>query len=373
MAAAITFQMVTPTLPKYINGLGCSLTLAGTLTGLYSISALIGRPFSGMLSDRRNKKHLVIAGLLITGAGTIGLALSHQLVLLGLCRIVMGLGFALSSTLMVTLATNYMPEDRMGEGVGYFALNNLLALSIGPSLGIWIGNHYGYPLTFAVAGCFTFLPALLILLLPYQYRTSDMTVRSIRLSDFFAPELIPYLLFVAAFSFSNSSISAFLSLFAESRNIPHYTYYFTINAIMLIFSRPFAGRLGDRKGGMYVIFPAYLICAGALAIIAGAHSSWLIFAAAAVNAFGAGAGSPCCQSECIKKLGPERRGIAVSMYYIGADVANGIAPSIGGYLADSFGYAAMYRIFALFCLVTAVIYWLYCIRAKKQGEALLKS
>lgn len=33
--------------------------------------------------------------------------------------------------------------------------------------------------------------------------------------------------------------------------------------------------------------------------------------------------------------------MAVSMYYLGADIGNGIAPVVGGYVADAWGYPAL--------------------------------
>lgn len=356
---AFTFQMITPVLTKYISGSGYTLAAAGTVSGLYSIAALVGRPFSGMLSGRFNMKYLAIPGLALTTAGTVGLALTGNLIILGACRIIQGLGFSLSSTVLVAMATSYMPEDRIGEGVGYFALSNLLAMSAGPGLGLALSDRGGYQILFLTAGACTLIPAVGLCFLKFRQEITATEKAKLSVREFFAPELLPYLLFTAVFSMSTSLISSYLSLLSESRNIADYSWYFTISAVVMLLSRPLAGRLSDRRGGKFVIFPAYLLCALALFLIAGAASCRILFAAAVVNAFGSGAGSPACQSECIRIAGSDRRGLAVSMYYIGADLANGLGPSIGGAIADSCGYAAMYRTMAVVCLLTAACFHLY--------------
>ena len=60
------------------------------------------------------------------------------------------------------------------------------------------------------------------------------------------------------------------------------------------------------------------------------RSPLLLIGAAVCKALGQGMAQPAFQAECIRRAGPERRGVAVSMYYLGADIGNGIAPVVGG-------------------------------------------
>lgn len=55
-----------------------------------------------------------------------------------------------------------------------------------------------------------------------------------------------------------------------------------------------------------------------------------------------GAAQPAIQTTCIKSLPDEKRGVAVSTFYVGADVGQGLGGAIGGVVAQSFGYTAMY-------------------------------
>lgn len=71
------------------------------------------------------------------------------------------------------------------------------------------------------------------------------------------------------------------------------------------------------------------------------RSPLLLIGAVVCKALGQGMAQPAFQAECIRRAGPERRGVAVSMYYLGADIGNGIAPVVGGYVADAWGYPAL--------------------------------
>ena len=64
---AISFSMVTPVLTKYAANIGLGLSVAGSLSGILSITALLARPFSGLASDRINKKLLMVASTTVSG------------------------------------------------------------------------------------------------------------------------------------------------------------------------------------------------------------------------------------------------------------------------------------------------------------------
>ena len=71
------FYMVNPTITKYAVGLGASVAAAGVISGLFSITALVARPFSGLVADRVNRKRLLIFSTCVMGLAALGLSLIH--------------------------------------------------------------------------------------------------------------------------------------------------------------------------------------------------------------------------------------------------------------------------------------------------------
>ena len=88
--------------------------------------------------------------------------------------------------------------------------------------------------------------------------------------------------------------------------------------------------------------------------------------AAVLKAVGQGGGQISLQSACIKKVDPERVGIATSTYYIGADIGQGLGPMLGGRLADNLGYEKMFYIMAVIIAVVMVIF--NCYQRKGEGD-----
>ena len=65
--------------------------------------------------------------------------------------------------------------------------------------------------------------------------------------------------------------------------------------------------------------------------------------AAMVSAFGYGACQPTIQAFCMRCVPRERRGAGSCTNYIGTDLGMLAGPMIGGVIATSFGYPAMWR------------------------------
>jgi predicted MFS family arabinose efflux permease len=86
--------------------------------------------------------------------------------------------------------------------------------------------------------------------------------------------------------------------------------------------------------------------------------SWLIIASV-LKAMGQGTGQISLQTECIKRVDPGRIGVAMSTFYIGADIGQGLGPILGGELSERFNYMVMYSTCATFLLCSMLIFNLY--------------
>ena len=352
---SIAYYIVTPILTRYVTSIGIELALAGTIAGAISITALVIRPFSGVIADNLNKKYVMIGATVLMGIALIGLGSVSTVPMLFFFRIMQGVGFALNGTCVYSMASQYMPKDKIGEGTGYIGLGTIISSSLGPTIGLELANRFRYQTSIILAGIIALIAAGAMLLFRYKPEQSENAAKrklsDIHLNNLFAKELVVLALFAAAFSFSNGLVANFLSNICEEKSITGYSVYFTINALVMLASRPFAGKLTDKKGLKFVLIPSFIFAILAVMLIGWTSSLAVICAAAAFKALGQGTGQPAIQAECLKRLGPGRSGVATSTFYIGADFANGIAPAIGGVIASSFGYSMMFYISGIILLV----------------------
>ena len=131
-------MMTLPLVLEYAKEIGAGLTLASTAASLMSFVSLVICPFAGYISDRFDRKKI----LLICSAGYGIFLMAHMLAsniaVLMFCRVGTGIFFSLLSVTNMAFSTIFIPRARMGEGLGYAALANILAQAVGPAVGLGI-------------------------------------------------------------------------------------------------------------------------------------------------------------------------------------------------------------------------------------------
>ena len=356
------FGMITPQIPRFAVSLGATLAAAGVLVSIFSFSALVGRPFASALGDRLNKKHLLIAALVLNGFFTVLHAFIPGIGWLIPLRVIHGLIFSVSGTLAIALSVDYIPKSRIGEGVGFLGLGNIIGMALGPNLGIFVVDNFDFQINFVVSGLVILSSGLAVLLL--RYKASEpmqekSPKRRFRLSDLIAIELLPNVLFVAMFMLCTGLVNSFLVMLGYDRGILNVGVYFLINSLIAVLTRPTIGKLVDRKGSAFVILPGYISAAIGMLIIGFASSLWHLLIAAVFVSIGIGCGLPSIQADCLKRLDASRRTVATGTYFIGLDIGMFVGPLAGGAIIGAFGFQTAFTSATVLLLFGFVAYLIY--------------
>ncbi len=363
----IGFTMMTPILPKYAISLGAAMSIAGLVAGIFAITSITIRPFAGFATDKFNKKHLLIVSTIFLAISSLGLKISYNISTLFFFRIIQGISFSISVTVINALSTSYMPKKRIGEGIGFMGLGYILATAISPNLGLEISTRFGFKYVFYLSCIIVMIAVALITMIPYNppnKKNLNINNFQIKINDFFAKELVIFAIIACLFTFMNGVIGSFLALLGDERHISNIGYYFTVNAIVILIIRPLSGKLLDNKGLSIIAFPAFTMAMAAALLLAVSTSLWMILAVAILYGIGQSSLSPALQATCVKRLGPSRVGVATSTYFIGYDAGQGLGPIIGGTIAGKFGLTSVFYICGALLFAGIVIYYLYTSKTK---------
>ncbi len=85
---SIAFYFFQPILASYITSLGISVAIAGIVAGLFSITALVARPFTGLLADRISPKVVLMIALPLEAVFGAGYGLIPSLPWIVTCRVI---------------------------------------------------------------------------------------------------------------------------------------------------------------------------------------------------------------------------------------------------------------------------------------------
>lgn len=367
--SGVAGYMTVPLVAKYVMTFGADITTASAVSAILSLVAMFMCPVAGVMSDRINKKKLLI----ITEAAyavCLGLhAFAGSITVLLLLRAVTGIFFSLSNVLTIAYASCYIPKSRMGEGLGYFGLVVPLVQAAGPSMGLGLRDSIGYGAAFMGAAIAALAAMLCVAILPYEAGESGGQKKTLKFNDIFAARFLWLMLLTALFSSANGLISTYLDILASERSITNISIFFTVYSVVLIVFKPITGKLLDSKGMYLVIIPAVVFAALGMLFVGIASSIWVMLIAAVCKALGQGAGTPTIQAHAVKQLDKSRSGVAVSTIQIGQSLGNSIAPVLGSFLVKPFGYTAMFCGFGGIILGAGFLFLLLQSRREKRSAA----
>lgn len=378
LVISISFSMVYTSIQKYaMVQLGVTTAVAGVITGAFNIASMTIRPFSGLISDRINRKILLIIATIGMGLSIFGYLFITDPTALIVLRCMHGIFFALSTTVNMAIIPGIVPKKQIGEAICYFGLSQSLAMAIGPSLGLWLVDQGSYALSFGVSAAMCIAGGIVVI--PTRLVETDMqdsakkTRKGLRLSDIIVPRCLPFTMIEITISAVAGLESAYMVLYAASVGITNIGWYFTVSAVTVALCRLFLGKIIDQKG-TFAVFPGLGMMIAGLLILWLQQGAWMFAVAAVIKTIGVNLAKPALQAAAVKSVGAERRGAAVSTYYIGSDLGQGTSPMVAGWIADSNGgnYGVLFALFALPLALAGVLFsllnkWLKKTQAAKSN------
>lgn len=334
--------------------LGATPLVIGVIAGAFTFGSILFKLLSAPAIDTFNRRYLLLGAVVAIAVAFTGYALSTAASSVLAFRIVQGAGQAFTSTTCIALAADTLPRRKLAAGMGIFALATGAAQMIGAPLSLKIQEQLGYRATFLIAVGVIGLAGIAIL----QIRTA----RPVRAPKFrisvssviAAPALIPAALqFCLLFAWS--LVNSFLVVFGAEQGLgSDVGYFFTVYGLVLFVASPLAGRVVDRFGYLAMI-PMLGCLAASMYVISIARDMPMLILAAIIGGFGYGAAGPITRSMAMNLVPRERRGAGSSTLYLGSDIGQLVGPIVGGLLATTLGYAAMFRIAPVSIVVALVI------------------
>lgn len=352
MVNHVASQLITPIVSKYAMSIGATMATAGTIVGLMSLAAMFARPFAGLSSDRINKKLIIAVTGAVTGVCMYLYSASKSVEMMAAVRFVHGISFSFSTVALLAFNTMFIPKDKIGEGIGWSVVTTTLATAMGPNLGLWLVDHFGYKACFAAAAIGTIIPNLCFLVVPNR-QEPHVPGKSAKfnVNDFISLQIFPFALLTGLFSCCNGIVNSFLALLGDERGIKGVGVFFTAYSVILIVTRPITGKLYDQKGIKFIMYPSVALAALSMLLLGKATSTWIVLLAGVLKALGQGTGAPSIQAHCLKKLGRDKAGVVSSTCYMGNDIGNTVGPAIGGLIAGRAGYGSMFITIAVSVIV----------------------
>lgn len=140
--------MVAPMLSIYAQQFGVSGTLIGMMITLFGVGRLLANVPAGILSERFGRRLFLCVGPALIAIGSVGAAIATDFEVLLAWRFVQGLGSGIYMTVSATVAVQVSKPGERGRTMALFQGCLLLGSSIGPAIGGFLAERFGFAAPF---------------------------------------------------------------------------------------------------------------------------------------------------------------------------------------------------------------------------------
>lgn len=366
------FGMLPSLLPLHFHDLGAPEAVIGFVAGVYTVACVIMRPLVGVAIDRWGRKGVLGAGLLVMCLASVLFAVLPVLSLVLVIRFIQGLGWGMANTASPTLASDIIPQERFGEGMSWFTQGNAIASVLAPGMSLAIYYSFGAQVSVIVSACFFALAFVCSRFVKTpdeleaeraakageEWTSGPVECRprpKFSLKTFFEQRsILPacVMLFVTA---CYGAMTSFVPIMSAGRGIENVQWFFVIEAIAVVCSRPFMGKFVDRRGYRPSAIIGMVGMCLSMATLSFANSFPVLALGAVFNGVGYATCYATFQTMAVAGIEKERRGSATATFYVGYDTGMGLGAICAGLLAGATSYGVMYRVFACLPIVALII------------------
>lgn len=340
----LVFYLLFVTMPIYtIESIGVAEGEAGLIITVFLLAAILIRPLSGQWVESFGRKPVVVTALSIfLGSSFLYLWFDAFSALL-IVRFIQGIGFGMGTTALGAIAADVVPDQRKGEGLGYFAMSMNFAMVIGPFLGLTLIQNAGFTVMFYVCvslAVMALLTGLVIRVDPLAEPAKKSLVPSMH--NLLEKPVIPIALTGAVMALAYAGVLSFVSVYANQLGLAEAaSYFFVVYALVLLVSRPFTGRWFDQYGENVIVIPSILIFGAGMLILSFANTAFVLLLAGGLIGLGWGTLVPSMQTIALKKV-PERAGSATATFFTIFDIGIGVGSYVVGAIATGIGFSSLY-------------------------------
>jgi MFS family permease len=364
--ADVVTGVQTPLFPLYTTSLGASLATLGVITAVLGLARLASSVPVGMLSDRLDRKTVLVAGMVMFAVSFALYAVAPDPAWLVIPRVLQAIGMVATFPLGIAYIGDLVePRDR-GAAIGVYTAAMGAGFAVGPLIGSWVGSVAGMPAAYACGAVIAVLGAGfgVLRLIRKKTRTADgspvrklVDLRSLGALVRQPAMLTACVANVAMTVSMTGAIFTYFPVYAKGVGIS------TVTIGSIFAWRSFASASGRiPMGPLAARLPAHWTIAGVLVLEAGIDlaisrtaSPGVLTCILVLEGIVVGVFFVSAQSAVSEAAAGHNRGAAVGLYWMAGSVGDLFGPIGLGVVAQTMGLVAVFQVVAAAVIAGAVI------------------
>jgi len=357
-------QMIAALLPAFVRAFGISVSLAGLLVVVYSISAGVAAFASGALSDHHGRRGFLLIGVAGFAVASFIASRTVSYGTLMAARALTGLAAGTISTCSIAYAGDWFAYSVRGRAIGLISSAYFVAPIIGVPLAGQIADHFGWRGVFIAFAALAVIVTLASLALPADSFEAPATPHRLRVSverfrSFLAKRDLAAALFIAFLV--SGGLVGFITYIGQWLN-DHFhlrtgpiTLVFMVGGVASVVGAPLGGILADRWGKRNVSIASNVLLAMAVAMIPFQPWGALLMIVFSATGLGAGLRQGPLTALMTELVPGNQRGSFIAFRNVASQLGIGSVAFAGGLLYERHGYLAVTTLCAAMAALVAVL------------------
>jgi MFS family permease len=362
-------------MPLYLKDLGSSIPQIGLFFTISQIVPLFLQILGGWISDTLGRLRAIAIGSVFGVIGFIPLVLADSWGWLVVSVAIGSVARALVGPSFDAFIAEHSSEENRGKVFGISQTIFMVVGVVGPPLGGWLAQDYGFKLMLLVAGVFYLIAAVMRIGMAREAAKTETAKKELSFAGLksnlgamfglmFSGGLITWILLTDGFRDVSFQLSGNLfPVYMQDiggLSIQQIGWATALFGLCMMLTTIPGGWLSDKAGERIGIIIGMVLMGGSLFVLVNIPqgNQWLYFAGWAMAGMGVGISTPAYQSLISKAVPQNLRGMAFGLFSTSLGIVSLPAPWIGAQLWDRFNPQFPFTITAIAILLSIIPIWL---------------
>lgn len=353
--------MLIPELPFFLTSLG-GADYKGLIISLFTLTAMISRPFSGKIADKIGRKPVIIIGSLVCFFCSLMYPFLTTVYGFMFLRLVHGFSTGFTPTGQAAYLSDVIPADRRGEAMGLLGTASTLGMASGPALGGWLSSSFSIDAVFYCSSAFAILSSLIVLTIKETLKEKHAVswgLLAVRKQDLFEPRVLMPCIVMVLSAYAYGSLFTVMPDFGAFFKIENKGLLFAYFTLASLLVRLLAGKASDIYGRAGILKISTALMAFGMLWIGLADSKTMLIIGVFLYGLAQGATSPTLLAWATDLSDPEHKGRGVASLYISMEFGIGMGAFLSGwiYANDSSRFFITFLISSILSLIAFLYLW----------------
>ncbi len=353
--------MLIPELPAYLANLG-GAGYKGLIISLFTLTAMVSRPFSGKMADTVGRIPVMIVGTSVCFITSLLYPVVSSVAGFLLLRLVHGFSTGFTPTGLTAYLSDIIPAHKRGEAMGLLGTAGTVGMAAGPAVGGAVANNLGLNFMFYTSSAFAIISILILTGIKetlQQRNRFTHQVLKIHKRDLFEPRVLVTCVVMVLTAYSYGAVYTVMPDFGEFVGIRNKGLLFTFLTVASLSVRLIAGKASDYYGRRNVLIFSTGLAVTAMMLLGFGSTPRDLMVAITLYGLAQGITSPTLFAWATDLSDEKHKGRGISSLYIFMEMGIGIGAFTSGWIYGN--EPANFLVTFLTCSALATMAFLYLI------------